>query len=667
MPAQCVPQNESQRLQMLASLDVLDQPDEGIFSEYVRLAAELLDAPTALVSLLDERRQWFAGRFGLDTPETDRSISFCALTIGQPDEVLWVEDARTDNRFRDNPLVVEGPRIRFYAGAPIQVNGFVVGALCVLSPLPRRRDAAQALVLARLARILAERFERRHCELALQQAIEIAADAIIECDDEGVITAWRLGAERLFGFSAAEAVGQSITLIVPPEFRQAHLDGMARWRAAGAQRLLRRIELSAVRKDGGPIDVELALASRHSHGRPVITTAVRDISHRKAQAASLLQAKVQAESANVAKTAFLANMSHEIRTPLNGVVGIADLLAASPLQPGQAELVEIIRASSNQLQRLLGDVLDLARIESGQFALAQETVSLEEIVSAVADLCGVKARDKGLSFSAEIAPEARRLVKTDPVRLKQVLTNLLANAVKFTERGHVRLRVSERSGRYRFEVEDSGIGFGEEERTIIFSRFQQAESSISRRFGGTGLGLAICRELVSAMGGEIDCAGRPGEGATFWFEAPLEGVQEAPEGGKAHAAPVAHRLDVLLADDNPTNRRVAELILNAAGATVTAVHDGAEAVEAFRRQAFDLVLMDMMMPVMDGVEAVRCIREAEAETAAARTPVIMLTANTLPEHLERSLKAGADLHVPKPITSKALLNAISQVLDAAAL
>jgi PAS domain S-box-containing protein len=667
MPAQCVPQDESQRLQMLASLDVLDRPDEGIFSEYVRLAAELLDAPTALISLIDERRQWFAGRFGLDAPETDRSISFCALTIGQPDEVLWVEDARRDSRFQDNPLVTGEPRIRFYAGAPIPVNGFVVGALCVLSPIPRPRDAAQALVLARLARILAERFERRHCELALQQAMEIASDAIIECDDEGTITAWRHGAERLFGFSAAEAVGQSVTLIVPQEFRQAHVDGMARWRASGAQRLLRRVELAAMRKDGSPIDVELASTSRHSHGRPVITTAVRDISHRKAQADSLLQAKVQAESANVAKTAFLANMSHEIRTPLNGVVGIADLLAASPLQPGQAELVEIIRASSNQLQRLLGDVLDLARIESGQFVLAPETVSLEEVVSAVADLCSVKARDKGLSFSAEITPEARRLVKADPVRLKQVLTNLIANAVKFTERGFVRLKVSERGGRYRFEVEDSGIGFGEEERTIIFSRFQQAESSISRRFGGTGLGLAICRELVSAMGGEIDCAGRPGEGATFWFEAPLEGVQGEPENGKAFAAPAAGRLDVLLADDNPTNRRVAELILNAAGATVTAVSDGAEAVEAFRRQAFDLVLMDMMMPVMDGVEAVRSIREAEAEMAAARTPVIMLTANTLPEHLERSLKAGADLHVPKPITSRALLNAISQALDAAAL
>jgi PAS domain S-box-containing protein len=520
MPAQCVPQDESRRLQMLASLDVLDRPDEEIFSEYVSLAAELLDAPTALISLVDERRQWFAGRYGLDAQETERSISFCAVAIGQSDDVMWVEDAREDSRFRDNPLVTEGPRIRFYAGAPIVVNGFFVGALCALSPVPRPRDATQARILARLARILAERFERRHCELALQQAMEISADAIIECDDEGVITAWRLGAERLFGFAAAEAVGQSITLIVPPELRKAHLEGMARWGAGAAQRLLRRVELAAVRKDGSPIDVELASVSWHSHGRRVITTAVRDISHRKAQAASLLQAKMQAEAANVSKTAFLANISHDIRTPLNGVVGIADLLAASPLQPEQAELVEIIRTSSRQLQLLV------------------------------------------------------------------------------------------------------------------------------RR---------------------IDRAGRPGERAALWSEPARFRGRAEPASGETFAVPAAGQLDVLLADDDPTNRRVAELILSAAGASVTAVGDGAEAVDAFRRQAFDLVLMDMMMPVMDGVEAVRRIREAEHERSGARTPVIMLTANTLPEHLERSLEAGADLHVPKPITSRALLNAISQALDAAAL
>ena len=660
MQAAPTPENEAARLGMLQSLNLLNRPYESIFSDYVALAARLTHCPTALISLIDENRQWFAGRLGFDEPQTDLSISFCAHTIRHPDGVMWVEDALEDPRFSDNPLVVGPSNVRFYAGAPLKVNGFAVGTLCVLAPEPRPFDSDIAETLRQLAGLLAERLEKRHRDNALQRALESMVDAVIECDEDGVITDWRLGSEALFGYSAAEAVGQHVTMIIPPELRPAYIEGMARWRESGT---LGMMEMAAIRKDGGRVDVELAMSLWHSHGRPMITTTVRDISERLARSSLLLNAKMEAEAANVAKSVFLANISHEIRTPLNGVVGVVDLLAATANTPKQVELIEIIRRSASQLQQLLGDVLDIARIESGQLSLAQEEVSIVELVSAVGDLSAIKARDKGLQFSVDIAPSARKVVSADPVRLKQVLTNLVSNAVKFTEKGFVRITVSANGDRFRFEVQDSGIGFSEQERQVIFSRFEQAQSSISHRFGGAGLGLAICRDLVAAMGGSIDCSGRAGEGATFWFEAPLSVVASASADDEGQDAGMG-ALRVLLADDNATNRRVAELILGSVGADVRSVENGAEACEAFEAGAFDIVLMDMMMPVMGGVDAVVAIRAFEAERRAPRTPVVMLTANTLPEHLAQSLGAGADLHVPKPITATALLAAISSALDA---
>lgn len=644
---------------MLRSLDLLDRPYEEFPSEFASLASRIFDAPIAFVALIDEHRQWFAGRCGLDAVETGRSISFCGHAINQPEKVMWIEDARTDPRFFDNPLVVGPPGIRFYAGAPLSVNGHAVGTLCVVAPAPRPYDARLADQLARLATLLSENLERRHRERALQRALEVSTDAIIECDAFGMITGWGHGAEQLFGYADAEALGQPVTLIVPTRFKEAHLAGMRRWRETGVARLGRRLELLAVGKNGAEFDIELSLSIWHKQGARFITSSIRDISERKAQATSLLKAKVDAEAANVAKSAFLANMSHEIRTPLNGVVGVVDLLASTPLSAYQAELTEIIRSSSHQLQRLLGDILDLARIEAGEFSLAEEVFSIEHVVSTIGDLCALRAHDKGLHFSAAISPEAKTFVVGDPVRLKQILTNLLTNAVKFTDHGSVRLTVSAEGDRYRFEVQDTGVGFGEEQRAAIFNRFQQADGSITRRFGGTGLGLAISRDIVAAMGGEIDCSGHVGEGATFWFELPLPPAQAVATPEDDIPDEPFDALRVLLADDNATNRRVVELILSSIGASVVSVEDGAEALNAFRSDTFDIVLMDMMMPVLDGLGAVRAIREYEAQAHLPATPVVMLTANTLPEHIERSLAAGANLHLAKPITAAGLIAAIS--------
>jgi signal transduction histidine kinase/ActR/RegA family two-component response regulator len=374
-------------------------------------------------------------------------------------------------------------------------------------------------------------------------------------------------------------------------------------------------------------------------------------------------------ASNRAQTEFLANMSHEIRTPLNGVVAVAGALSRSELTPQQGELVEIIRASGDTLERLLSDVLDLARIETGAVAIENEPFQLADAVRATAALHRSRADEKGIALHLEIDPRAEGLVVGDPVRLKQILTNLLSNAIKFTAEGGVTLEVAAIPGGpdWRFTVEDTGVGFEPGMAARIFNRFQQADGSVTRRFGGTGLGLAICKQLSELMGGSIEAVGRPGVGARFTLVAPLaraEAAEPAPAAVAVEpaneAAPLERRLRVLLADDHPTNRRVVEVLLAGLEVDLVATENGLEACEAFETSAFDAVLMDMQMPVMDGLSATRRIRAWEAERGLAPTFVVMLTANAMRDHHDASLAAGADVHLPKPIEAARLFAALEQ-------
>jgi CheY-like chemotaxis protein/anti-sigma regulatory factor (Ser/Thr protein kinase) len=324
------------------------------------------------------------------------------------------------------------------------------------------------------------------------------------------------------------------------------------------------------------------------------------------------------------------------------------------------------------LERLLSDVLDLARIESGRLEIESEPFHLADAARSVAGLLTMRAQEKGVALNLELAPEADGRVVGDVVRLKQILTNLLSNAVKFTEKGEVRLTVSALAeGGFRFDIRDTGVGFDARQKARVFARFQQADGSITRRFGGSGLGLAISLQLAELMGGTLDCESTPGEGSTFTLILPLPAAEAEAAAGAGHgaAAGAVAREDrpmrVLLADDHPTNRKVVELILAQVGVELTSVENGLAAVEAFRRRAYDAVLMDMQMPVMDGLTATRLIRDHEEARGLAPTPVLMLTANALAEHLEASRRAGADAHLSKPITADKLLGALA-ALDPAA-
>ncbi|WP_293898297.1 ATP-binding protein [Phenylobacterium sp.] len=368
----------------------------------------------------------------------------------------------------------------------------------------------------------------------------------------------------------------------------------------------------------------------------------------------------QLERANTEKSRFLANMSHELRTPLNGVIAVSETLSREQATPRGKELAELIVSSGRLLERVLTDILDFSKIEAGEIKLCRDEFAMATLVSRIAELHRASAETKGLAFGWTVAPDVNRRFAGDTVRLTQVLSNLLSNAVKFTEAGEVRLEVMQVGEAILFSVSDTGIGFDEDVRQRLFRRFEQADASIRRRFGGTGLGLAISRSLIELMGGMIDVTSEPGRGSTFSVLVALEAVEgEAPEvDDNPFEAFDISGARVLLAEDHPTNQKVVQLVLGSVGVEPVIVENGALALEALRAERFDVVLMDMQMPELDGLSATSQLRAWEREQGLPRTPVIMLTANAMDEHVRAGQEAGADAHLSKPIRADALIEAI---------
>ena len=380
----------------------------------------------------------------------------------------------------------------------------------------------------------------------------------------------------------------------------------------------------------------------------------------------LRKALAAAEAATQAKSDFLANMSHEIRTPLNGILGLATAIAEGAAGDPRRS-AGLIAESALGLERLLSEALDLSKVEAGKLEIRPEPVDLEPFLARVAGLFAPGARAKGLTFELDVDPATRGWVMADPLRLQQILGNLISNAVKFTAEGVVRCSLRRVGGeRFGIEVRDSGIGFDPDQAEALFGRFAQADGSIAPRFGGTGLGLAISRRLAELMGGTLTAAAEPGRGASFRLELPLPAARAPatrPVGGPATPDRGPERpWRVLAADDHATNRQLLEILLGQLGVDLLLVSDGAQALEAFAGGGFDLVLMDVQMPVLDGLSAIRAIRRWEADNAWPRTPVVALSAHALAEHEAMSLGAGADLHMTKPINGASLLVTVSELL-----
>jgi signal transduction histidine kinase/CheY-like chemotaxis protein len=536
--------------------------------------------------------------------------------------------------------------------------------------------AAALIFLLAASLVTLEGWSRKTAIAHLKDAIEPMAEGIafFDADDRAVV--WNSRYAQLVDAAGVLEAGMSYRELLEGNVRAgAHPESAGHETEWIRARVANRRQYGADEHKNGERWVRAERRRTRDGG---LVTVVMDVTEFRWANEVLAQAKDAAEAANRAKSEFLANISHELRTPLNGVLGIAEVLAHTPLEPRQREMVETIRTSGASLEALLSDLMDLAWLESGKVELNVQPFNLGDAVRVAASPHRLQARGKGLKFAVEIAPELEAEVSGDADRLRQILANLISNAVKFTDRGEVcisAVRPDPSDARILFSVKDTGVGFSPEIKAKIFERFQQADGSATRRHGGTGLGLAICKQAAELLGGALDCDSVPGAGAEFRLTLtlpPADGVLAVEEPASAEAeaaspAPAAqdnetpHALRVLVVDDHPTNRRVVEMILDQVGAERVSVENGKEALEAYIHDHFDVVLMDIQMPVMDGLTATQKIRLVEREEHRPPTPVIILSANAMPEHIEAGKAAGADRHLAKPISALELLNVIAEV------
>jgi PAS domain S-box-containing protein len=656
----------------------------------------------------------------------------------------------------------------------------------------------------------------RESEACLRVITDSAQDAILMMDTKGLISYWNPAAERILGYNSTEAIGQNLhAFIVPPRYYEAHRAVFPVFQQTGQGAAVgKTLDLEARRKDGSGISVQLSLSAVHMSGGWHAVGILRDITERKRAEAELLEANLyleeataranhmaaQAEMANAAKSEFLANMSHEIRTPMNGVIGMSGLLLDTALSDEQRRYVEIVRTSGESLLAIINDILDFSKIEAGKLEFETLNFDLHDLMDDFAAMLAIRAQEKGLEFICAAAPDVPNYLRGDPGRLRQVLTNLAGNAVKFTHKGEIAVRArlvseTDEEALIRFSVRDDGIGIPSEKKDILFQKFSQVDASTTRKYGGTGLGLAISKQLAEMMGGEIGVDSENGKGSAFWFTArfakqterervfippaEIRGVhllvvddnatnrevllaqlkawgvraEEAPSGptalqslclardaqdpfrmaildmqmpgmdGAALAGIIksdetlkdthlillsslsqrgdARRMKafgfsgyltkparqpdiigcmtavlgresmphpdktivtrhtiremgrgairILLADDNIVNQQVALGILKKMGLHADAVANGAEAVKALEILPYDIVLMDVQMPVMDGLEATRQIRNPECKVRNPGVPVIAMTARTMKEDREECLEAGMNDFIAKPV------------------
>jgi len=512
----------------------------------------------------------------------------------------------------------------------------------------------------------------RDTEAFFRSVLELAPDGLMVADEKGLIQLANAQCELLFGYTRDELIGQPVEMLVPAEVRARH-PGMreAFHRNPSAREMGSGRELRGQRKDGSVFPIEIGLSplpARQGQGAQVAVS-IRDITERKRAETELKAAKEKAEEATQMKSMFLANMSHEIRTPMNAIIGLSHLALKTELTPKQRDYVAKVHNAGTSLLAVINDILDFSKIEAGKLDIETTDFKLDEVISSVTTLTAQKAHEKGLEFLAHVAPGMPEALRGDPLRLGQILTNFVNNAVKFTEQGEIRLNIEqlERTGekvQLKFSVRDTGIGMTKEQAAKLFQPFTQADMSTTRKHGGTGLGLTICRRLVELMGGRIWLESEPGIGSTFHFTVWL-GVGEAKGSGKIVPERLA-QLRVLVVDDNPAAREILQEPLSNLASRVDAVASGKEAIAAVQRHdatdPYDIVFMDWRMPSMDGLQASRHIKSDE--TLKHPPHIVLVTAFGREEVREEAERLELDGFLVKPVTKSMIVDTLVNVFAA---
>jgi PAS domain S-box-containing protein len=555
--------------------------------------------------------------------------------------------------------------------------------LSPLMPLLPRLSAANALIAAILATSLMAAAawwgsaklmarvapsEEMRLQARLGLLLQASSDGIVGADAERRITVFNEGAERIFGFTASEVIGRDLGVLLPDPYRASHRAQVARFAvgAADARAMEARAEFEGRRKNGEEFPVDIAIARSGAGDDQLFIAVVRDATDRRRTEAELRRAKDLADAGARAKSEFLANMSHEIRTPMNAVVGLTGLLLETSLTAEQRRYVEIVRSSSDALRSIIDDILDYSKIEAGKLEIERQPFDVRECVEAALDLLAASAAEKGVELAFLVHDVVPTVVTGDVTRLRQVIVNLLGNAVKFTHHGEVFVEVDavpvgQDDIELEIAVRDSGIGIAPELRDQLFGAFSQGETSTTRHFGGTGLGLAITKRLAEMMGGRVWFESEAGVGSTFHAVLRL-GTAAATRG---RLQPVVHDTlrgrHVLVVDDNATSGDVLRRHLERCGAHVALADSGREGLATVKREPrFDIAIIDHQMPEMDGLELARQLRGLPGQPPV---PIVMLRA--LGDHLTAPAGGGVVAVVTKPVKPAALLRAANAALDAA--
>ncbi len=516
--------------------------------------------------------------------------------------------------------------------------------------------------------IIAERRLRAR-EMDYRILADSITDVIARADLDGRMTYLSPSVEKLVGYRIDEMGEYGLLgLVHPDDFERVAAVGAS----VGANGGEESVEYRLIAKDGRIVWVDTNItraAFQGKDGPQEVITVSRDITAREMLKLDLIKAKEQAEAASAAKSAFLANMSHELRTPLNAVIGFSQSLTHAPdLAPAHARHAGLIHDSGLSLLALINNILDYSRLDSGAKALELSPFQPAELIRAAAGQLSLQAAEKNIVLEVQTDGEAGEL-SGDVGLIRQVLVNLIGNAIKFTERGKVSVSVDQTplndgDAILRMTVTDTGVGMTEDQLDKVFERFSQADESATRRYGGAGLGLAICHRAVELMGGRIGAESRLGEGSSFWFELKLARPEPSWAAEVEHGAGgESDRLRVLVVDDVAANRELVAVLLNPLGADIVNAADGAEAVDLASRGSFDVILMDLQMPVMDGLAATRAIRQFK-NPRTANVPIVALTANVLPEQVARCFEAGMNGHIGKPIEPALLYHTLEHLGDA---
>lgn len=607
----------------------------------------------ALLQATGYRREELIGAHAskvLSPKDMDKAQKMRALRVSGQEAITRYEMEVTTKDGRQIPIEL--------IGGVVFKNGQVTGTHGIARDITKRKRAED---------------DARRLREQLQMQIDRMPIGYIVWGEDFRVKAWNPAAEALFGYTALEALGKHpYDLIVPAQAKPA-VDEI--WRRLSEGDLTAYSTNENITRDGRTILCEWTNTpvTDPETGTMSVLSMVQDVTERASAQAALQEAKERAEEANAAKSTFLSNMSHEIRTPVSAIIGMSHLALKGERDPKQCEYLSNISLSGNHLLRVIDDILDFTKIEAGKLALETTNFSLDQIRQTVTNMVTWKAAEKGLKLSFDFDPDIPCALRGDPLRLDQILINYVNNAVKFTERGEIiiRARVEENNENgllLRFEVQDTGIGISAGQQTKLFQDFQQADATMTRKYGGSGLGLVISKRLAELMGGAVGVTSETGIGSTFWFTARLApgdgrpAHRELQEAARARALAAKAELKgarILLAEDHPFNQMIAKELLEDAEASVIVANNGKEALDLLHQERFDCILMDVQMPLVDGIEATRLMRK---DAALPKIPVIALTANAFDADRERCIAVGMDDFIGKPFEPGNLYTTIAKWL-----